>query len=233
MRRAKNIALFALLIAIGAYFVFDLRHYLTLDYLKSSQDAFEHYYRNHPFQSIGFYFGLYVLAAALSLPGVAVLIVAAGAMFDFLLGTIIVSLASTIGATIAFMISRHFLHDWFKKNFRKQFDAINRGFEDGGALYLFSLRLLPGLPYFVTNLGMGVTDMRTWSYCWATLLGLLPGTMVYVNAGTQLADLDSLSDIMSPTTIASFGLLAAFPLVAKGLVRLISKRRAGKKEQRA
>lgn len=222
-----------ILVIIGACFAFDLGRFLDLEWLKSRQAYFQDYYANYPLKSLAIYFGLYVAIASLSLPGAALLTVGAGAMFGFVLGVGIVSFASAIGATIAFLISRYLLRNVAYKRFASSVEKLNRGFEQGGAFYLFSLRLVPALPYFVTNLGMGLTTMRVSTYYWVSQLAMLAGTVVYVNAGTQLAEIKSLQGIMSPGMIASFVLLALFPLIGRFAVSAIGRRRSAKRPQRA
>lgn len=235
MIKHLGIALFVVLTiaAVAAFFALDLSQDRFLDILKSSQDSVENYYRQRPFQSVALYFGIYVIVASLSLPGAAALTIAGGAMFGFVLGTVLVSFASAIGATVAFLISRHVLRDWFRTYFRRQFDAMNRGVEEGGALYLFCLRLVPALPYVVTNMGMGLTTMRVPVYYWTSQLGMLAGTIVYVNAGTRLGELESIQGIMSVGMIASFALLALFPLAARAVSQRLSKRMPSRNEQNA
>lgn len=230
---AKALGAAAIFALIGAYFAFDLGRLLDLAWLKSSQADFRVYYLDHPLKSLALYFALYVAIASLSLPGAALLTVAAGAMFGFVLGVTAVSFASAIGATVAFLSSRYLLRGMAKKRFGKTVQKLNSGFENGGAFYLFSLRLVPALPYFVTNLGMGLTSMRVSTYYWVSQLAMLPGTIVYVNAGTQLAGIDSLEGIMSPGIIASFVLLALFPLIGRFLVTIVGRRWSARKTQRA
>lgn len=223
----------AVIVLIGAYFAFDLGRFLDLEWLKSSQADFQSYYENYPGKSLALYFTLYVAIASLSLPGAALLTVAAGAMFGFVLGVTVVSFASAIGATVAFLMSRYLLRNVATKRFGNTVDKLNHGVESGGAFYLFSLRLVPALPYFVTNLGMGLTNMRVSTYYWVSQLAMLAGTIVYVNAGTHLAEIDSLQGIMSPGIVASFILLALFPLIGRFLVNIVGKRWSARKTQRA
>lgn len=231
-RFAKAFSVVAVLLVIGAYFAFDLGRFLDLAWLKSRQADFQHYYKTEPLESLALYFGLYVTIASLSLPGAALLTVAAGAMFGFAVGVGVVSFASAIGATIAFLISRYLLRNVARKRFGESIEKFNRGVESGGAFYLFSLRLVPALPYFVTNLGMGLTNMRVSTYYWVSQLAMLAGTVVYVNAGTQLAEIDSLQSIMSPGMIASFVLLALFPLIGRFVVTMAGRHWSGKDPQR-
>jgi pyruvate/2-oxoglutarate dehydrogenase complex dihydrolipoamide dehydrogenase (E3) component/uncharacterized membrane protein YdjX (TVP38/TMEM64 family) len=224
MKSAKIIILIALIAAaVAAYFALDLGQYLTLSYLKESQQSFQTYYAEHPCRAVAIYFGLYVLLTALSIPGASVVTLAGGALFGLLNGTLIVSFASAIGATLAFLASRYFLGDWIRQRFRKRFDAIDKGIKDDGVFYLLSLRLLPIFPFFVVNLLMGLTTMRTRTFYWASQLGMLAGTVVYVNAGTQLSQVNTLRDIASLQVIGSFVLLGVFPLIAKKLLDMVKR----------
>ena len=162
--------------------------------------------------------GIYILITALSLPGAAVMTLAGGALLGFWLGTLAASLASTIGATLACFVSRYVLRDWVQGKFGDKLAAINRGIEKEGKFYLFTLRLIPIFPFFVINLVMGLTTISLVTFYWVSQLGMLPGTMVYVNAGKELARIDSLSGILSPGLIFSFVLLGLFPLVVKKLM---------------
>ena len=163
---------------------------------------------------------------ALSLPGATILTLAAGAVFGLGWGTLVVSFASTLGATLAFLASRLLLRDWVQKRFGRQLRAINEGVAKEGAMYLFTLRLIPVVPFFVINLAMGLTSLRAWTYAWVSQLGMLAGTLVYVNAGTQLAQLQSASGILSPGLLGAFVLLGAFPLVASRVLALARARKA-------
>lgn len=214
--QTKRIAIAALIVAtITAYFVFDLGRYLDLSFIQSSQQAFKDRYQAQPLTTIAVYFIVYVLVTTLSLPGAAVMTLAGGALFGLVTGTLIVSFASTAGATLAFLASRYLLRDWVKHRFGKRLEAVDAGIARDGAFYLFTLRMVPLFPFFLVNLLMGLTAMRTWRYVCVSQLGMLAGTIVYVNAGTQLAQIDSLSGILSPGVIGSFLLLGLFPLIAK------------------
>ncbi|WP_269496380.1 FAD-dependent oxidoreductase [Castellaniella sp. S9] len=220
----KKISLLTLLLVIVlAYFVFDLGQYLNLQTLKTQHEAVTAYQASHPAQVIGAYFIVYVVATAISVPGAVLLTLAGGAMFGLLWGTVIVSFASTIGATLAFLMSRFVLRDWVSQRFGQRLVAINRGIDREGHFYLFTLRLVPAFPFFLVNLLFGLTAMKAWTFYWVSQLGMLAGTLVYVNAGTQLAQLDSLSGILSPALLGSFALLGIFPLVAKKIVAAINR----------
>jgi dihydrolipoamide dehydrogenase len=217
------------LLAIGAYFLFNLGQYLSLDYLKSRQQAFQSYYAAHRLVTLITYMGVYVLVTALSVPGAAILTLAGGLMFGLLVGTVVVSFASTIGATLAFLAARFVLRDAVQRRFAQRLRRINEGVEREGAFYLFTLRLIAAVPFFLINLLMGLTRIRTWRFFWVSQLGMLPGTLVYVNAGTQLGRIEALGDIFSPGLIVSLALLGVFPLAAKRVAGYLRARRQRRK----
>ncbi len=221
----KILALVAVVLAIGAFFAFDLGRFLSLDYLKSSQAAFAELYASQPLQVAGVYFLIYVAATALSLPGAAIITLAGGAIFGLWWGTLIVSFASSIGATLALLVSRFVLGSTVEAKFGKRLAEINRGVEKDGAFYLFTLRLIPVVPFFVINLLMGLTKMKARTFYWVSQVGMLAGTVVFVNAGTQLAQIESLQGILSPGLIGSFVLLGVFPLMARKIVEGVKKRK--------
>ncbi|MBI2277073.1 MAG: FAD-dependent oxidoreductase [Dechloromonas sp.] len=207
--------------AIAAFFVFDLGQYLNLQTLKDQQAAIETFQADHPLLTVAGFFVLYIIATALSIPGAALLTLAGGAVFGLLWGTVIVSFASTIGATLAFLISRFLLRDWVSRRFGQRLAAIDDGVRREGGFYLFTLRLVPAFPFFLVNLLLGLTAMKARSFYWVSQLGMLAGTVVYVNTGTQLARLDSLSGILSPGLLGSFALLGIFPLIARRIVEIV------------
>jgi len=200
---------------------YGLSEYLTLGYIKQNQAMFQVYYSENTILSLSIFFIIYVVSTALSLPGATVLTLAAGALFGLVTGTLIVSFASTIGATLAFLSSRFLLRGYVEKKFKKYIDPINQGIEKDGAFYLFTLRLIPIFPFFVINLVMGITKINTLKYFIVSQIGMLAGTIVYVNAGLQLGNIDSLSGILSFKLMGSFALLGIFPLIAKKIVNLI------------
>ncbi len=210
---------------VAAYFAFDLGRWLTLDALKASRDSFAALYETAPLAVIGVYFLIYVAVTALSLPGAVVMTLAGGALFGLWVGLLVVSFASSIGATLAFLASRLLLRDWVQGRFGDRLAAVNAGIAKDGAFYLFTLRLVPLFPFFVINLLMGLTPIKTRTYYWVSQVGMLAGTLVFVNAGTQLAKLDSLSGILSPALLGSFALLGVFPLLAKQLVAIVQARK--------
>ncbi len=224
MPRLLIITLFA--VAIAAWFLFDLGQYLTLDVLKAQQAAIAEGYSANPLLVIALFFLGYIAVTALSLPGAAIMTLAAGAIFGLVTGTIIVSFASSIGATLAFLASRTVLHDWVQARFGDRLKAINEGVARDGAFYLFSLRLVPVFPFFLVNLLMGLTPIRTVTYYWVSQIGMFLGTIVYVNAGTQLARIESLSDIASPALLLSFAALGLLPWVGRGIMNALKRRRA-------
>ncbi|MDP2484675.1 FAD-dependent oxidoreductase [Pseudoalteromonas marina] len=214
--------------AIGAFFHFNLHQLLTLDGLKGSMDQFDQYKAQSPLLVIGGFFLLYVVVTALSLPGAAILTLAAGALFGLVEGLLVASFASTVGATLAFLVSRYLLRDTIKQRFPERLDAIDAGVEKEGGFYLFTLRLVPVFPFFLINLLMGVTAIKSWTFYWVSQIGMLAGTFVFVNAGTQLAQIESLSGILSLDLILSFALLGVFPFIAKGVLNVFKKRRVYK-----
>jgi pyruvate/2-oxoglutarate dehydrogenase complex dihydrolipoamide dehydrogenase (E3) component/uncharacterized membrane protein YdjX (TVP38/TMEM64 family) len=224
MSRKKLLVIAVLVALVAAFFAFDLGRFLSLEQLKQSQAGFASLYAERPALVIGGYFAIYVAVAALSLPGAAVLTLAAGAVFGLVAGTVIVSFASSIGATLALLAARYVLRDSVQARFGKRLAEIDRGVEKEGAFYLFTLRLVPLFPFFLINLLMGLTRMRAWTFYWVSQLGMFAGTIVYVNAGTQLAKIESLRGILSPGLVGSFVLLGVFPLIAKKLVDAVKAR---------
>lgn len=218
------VALIIIAVAVVLY-RFGLADYLSLDALKAQQEEFAGFYARNPVLVIAAFFLIYVISTALSLPGAAVLTLAGGALFGVVEGTIIVSFASTIGATLAFLGSRFLLRDWVQAKFGDKLRSINEGVERDGAFYLFSLRLIPAVPFFVINVAMGLTPMRTFTYYWVSQVGMFLGTVVFVNAGTQLAQIDSLAGIASPGLIGSFVALGLFPWIARWLMGALKRRR--------
>lgn len=210
----------------GALYFFisnNLGAYFALDYLKSQQESFNRYYETHGWQTIGVFMAAYIAVAALSLPGATILTLMAGAMFGAVAGTFIVSFASTVGASCAFLVARFLLRDWVQKKFGPRLTPINQGIERDGRFYLFTLRLVPAFPFFVVNSLMGLTPISLRSFYWVSQIGMLPATFVYVNAGTQLAKIESMGGILSPTLLVSFALLGIFPLIAKKIISLFAK----------
>lgn len=226
-QRSKQVLVLVLIAgAVAAWFAFDLGSLLQFDTLQQRLGDLLDWQRQEPLQAAGLYFLVYVAVTALSVPGAAVMTLAGGALFGFWLGLLLVSFASTLGATLAFLVSRTLLRDWVQTRFKRQLRAVNGGFERDGSFYLFALRLVPLFPFFVINLLMGLLPIATWRYYWVSQLGMLPATAVYVNAGTQLAQLEGAAGILSPALIGSFALLALFPFVARAALRTLTARRA-------
>lgn len=221
----KLIVFIGIFLLITLFFTFDLHHILTLEGIKSRMDEFYHWQRTSPFLVATVFFLIYIAVTALSLPGAAILTLAAGGLFGLTTGLFIVSFASTIGATLAFLVSRYILRDTIERKFSKRLKSINSGIEKDGAFYLFTLRLVPVFPFFLINLLMGLTKIKIRTFYLVSQIGMFAGTVVFVNAGTQLAQLDSLKGILSVNLILSFALLGLFPLIAKALISSINKRR--------
>ena len=221
----KLVLLLAVLVLVALFFAFDLGQYMTLEALRESQGKLAEFKARSPLLLAGGYFLVYLLISALSLPGAAVATLAGGAIFGLVEGTILASFASSIGATLAFLTSRFLLRDTVQARFGDNLKAINEGMAKDGAFYLFTLRLVPLFPFFVINLLMGLTPIRVRTFYWVSQIGMLAGTAVYVNAGTQLANIKSASGIFSPGLIVSFVLLGIFPLLAKAISNWIARRR--------
>lgn len=222
----KALLVLILVGAIAAYFLFDLGEYLSLENFKTRQAEIVAAKDANPLLHVAGFFLLYVAVTGLSIPGAAIMSLVAGALFGLVLGTVIVSFASTIGATLAFLSSRYLLRDWVQSKFGERLRAIDDGLAKDGAFYLFTLRLIPVFPFFVINLLMGLTRISTWTFFWVSQLGMLAATIVFVNAGTQISQLESTAGLLSPTLIGSFAALALFPWVAKGLIAFVNRRRA-------
>jgi len=218
--------LIAVLVAlVAAFFIFDLGRFFSLEYLKSQQAALDQLYTNRPLMVIAVFFFGYIAVTALSLPGAAILTLAAGALFGLLVGTLVVSFASSIGATLAFLVSRYLLRDTIESRFGEKLKTFNQNIEKDGAFYLFTVRLVPVFPFFLVNLVMGLTRLKTGLFYIVSQIGMLAGTLVFVNAGTQLAQIDSLNGILSPKLLLSFALLGIFPLIAKKILDIIKARK--------
>ncbi len=224
--------LLVILALIAVFFIFDLQQYLSLEALKSQQAAIESYRSAHPVLAMIIYALIYVAVTGLSLPGAVVLTLAGGAVFGLFWGVVIVSFASTIGATFSFLAARFLFRDSVQSRFGARLQALNEGIDRDGAFYLFTLRLVPVFPFFMINLAMGLTSLRVWTFYWISQIGMLAGTIVFVNAGTQLAKIESVSGILSPALLGSFVLLGLFPLLAKKIVEMIQTRKVYAKWQK-
>ncbi|MDX8129303.1 FAD-dependent oxidoreductase [Methylomonas sp. OY6] len=223
MKPSRIILLLIMAGLIGLFFSFDLEQYLSLENLKLQQAEIADYRQSNPLMALALYAALYIAVTALSLPGATILTLAGGAVFGLLWGTLIVSFASSIGATLAFLAARFLFRDWVKSRLGSRLQTIDDGVRRDGAVYLFTLRLVPLFPFFMINLAMGLTPIKTRTFYWVSQLGMLAGTLVYVNAGTQLAKIDSLSAILSPALLVSFALLGVFPLAAKKMLEVIQQ----------
>src|SRR5512140_2299650 len=202
MKKGRLVVLVVIVALVVAFFALDLKRYFSLEYFQSQRTAIEGYLQAHPLATAAAFFGIYVLVTGLSLPGAAIMTLVAGALFGLLWGTVIVSFASTLGATLAFLASRFVLRDWVQARFGEKLAPVNEGIAREGAFYLFALRLVPAFPFFVINLVMGLTPIRAWTFSWVSQVGMLAGTIVYVYAGTQLGQFR-----------LSAGLIAAFAIL--------------------
>lgn len=215
-RKAAVILALAAVAAAACYL--DLGSYLTLSHLKESRQHYLALYAEKGLLVIAAYMMLYILVAVLSIPGAVVMTLAGGALFGLWTGTLVVSFASSIGATMACFVSRFLLRDWVRSRFSDRIRGINEGIAREGTFYLFSLRLIPVFPFWLINIAMGLTPIRLFTFYWVSQLGMLPGTIVYVNAGKELAEIESARDILSPDLLGAFALLGVFPLVVKKVV---------------
>jgi uncharacterized membrane protein YdjX (TVP38/TMEM64 family) len=220
---SKKLLIFLVFSLVVLFFVFDLKKYFDLDYVKSQKESLEAYYIAHKAFATFIYFAIYVCVTALSLPGATVLTLIGGAIFGVFQGTILVSFASTTGATLAFLSARFLMRDSIQNQFGDKLETINKGIKEEGAFYLLTLRLIPLVPFFVINLVMGLTKIPTRTFFLVSQIGMLPGTAIYVNAGTQLAKIESLRGIMSAQLLFSFALLGVFPLIAKKIIQSLKK----------
>ncbi|WP_205749355.1 TVP38/TMEM64 family protein [Desulfopila sp. IMCC35008] len=220
----KALIVLAALLVVGVFFYFDLDRFLTLEYIKESQARFQQLYTEHRLSVIAAYMFIYILVTALSLPGAVVMTLAGGGLLGLGVGTLVISFASTIGATLACLVARTLLRDWVQGKFGDKLATINDGIAREGGFYLFTLRLIPIFPFFMINLVMGLTSIRLTTFFWVSQLGMLPGTIVYVNAGKELAKIDSPAGILSPELLFSFVLLGLLPLTMKKLLPLLKKR---------
>ncbi len=225
MSPKKALILVVVLAAAVTFFAFDLGHYLSLDFVKQSQSQFADQFAQKPVTVTLAFFAIYVAITALSLPGAAIMTLAAGAGFGLVLGTIVVSLASTLGATLAMLVARYLLRGPIEARFGRRLVEVNKGIEREGGFYLFTLRLIPAIPFFALNLLMGLTRMKTWTFFWVSQVGMFAGTVAYVYAGTEIAKIDSLGSILSPGLIGAFVLLGIFPLIARKVIDIVKQRK--------
>ena len=220
MQTGKIVLVIVIGLLIAGFFFFDLQHYVTLENLKLQQQRFQALNEQNPFSTKALFFLAYVAVAALSLPGAAIMTLAAGAFFGVVSGSIIVSFASTIGATLAMLAARYLFRDSLQNKYEARLKTINDGIRDEGGFYLFTIRLIPVIPFFVVNLVMGLTKLKTSVFALVSQLGMLPATVIYVNAGHQIAGIDSVKDILSFPIIVSLAVLGIFPLLAKKLISI-------------
>ncbi len=225
MTLKKIFILSLLVLGIITFVAFDLGHFFSLAYIKQSQQNFTGYYQQHPALVTLIFFVVYVAVTALSLPGAAIMTLASGASFGLVWGTVVVSFASTLGATLAMLAARTILRDVIEKRFGRKLVEVNKGVDKEGAFYLFTLRLIPAIPFFALNLLMGLTRMKTWTFYWVSQVGMFAGTVAYVYAGTEIAKIDSLRSVLSPGLLGAFVLLGIFPLVTKKIVNAVKRQK--------
>jgi len=225
MNRRRAAVLAAVVLLIAAFFALGGHRVLTFENVKAQQASLQATFAAHPWQTALAYFGAYIAITGLSLPGAAAMTLLGGAVFGLAWGTLIVSFASSIGATLAFLASRFLLRDWVQGRYGQQLRALNEGFAREGGFYLFTLRLIPAVPFFAINLAMGLVPIRAWTFYWVSQLGMLAGTLVYVNAGRQLGRIESASGILSPGLVGAFVLLGLFPLAAAKVIDAVKARR--------
>ncbi len=219
MTRGRLVVLALLVVAVVLFFATDASHYLELERIRARQVALDAAVAAHPWLSRGAFFLAYALVAALSLPGAALMTLVGGALFGLIGGALLVSFASTLGATGALLLSRYLLRDWVRARFGQRLAAIDRGVTQDGARYLFALRLVPLFPFFLVNLAMGLTALPVRTFWWVSQLGMLPGTLAYVNAGRELGALGSTDDLLSPGLVGAFMLLGLLPLLSRKLLQ--------------
>ena len=220
----KKVVLFTLFITfVTSFFLFDFYQYLNLAYVKSQQQIINDYYSLNPVKTGLIFFISYVLITGISLPGAGIMTLAGGAIFGFIWGTLLVSFGSVFGATIAFLITRYLFHDYVQENFGKYLKPINNGIKKEGDLYLFTIRIVPIFPFFIVNILMALTPIKTLNFSLVSQIAMLIPTMVFVNAGTQLAHIASPRDVLSPELIVSFVLLGFFPYIGKRILSIIKK----------
>jgi uncharacterized membrane protein YdjX (TVP38/TMEM64 family) len=224
MNKKKVALIIIFIITIGLFFTLDVGQYLNLGYIKSQQEAINDYYAVNPVKTGLIFFISYILITGISLPGAGIMTLAGGAIFGLVWGTILVSFGSVFGATMAFLIARYLFHDYIQKKFSKQLEPINRGIRKEGDLYLFTIRFIPIFPFFIVNTLMALTPIKTLNFALVSQIGMLIPTIIFVNAGTQLAKIESPGDVLSPELILSFVLLGLFPLLGKKIIVFIRRK---------
>ncbi len=225
MNNKKSALVILFIVVIALFLSLDIGQYLDLAYVKSQQDALDNYYALNPIRTGLIFFISYILVTGVSLPGAGIMTLAAGAIFGVVWGTILVSFGSVFGATIAFLIARYLFHDYVQHKFSHRLERINKGIREEGDLYLFTIRFVPIFPFFIVNNLMALTPIKTLNFAVVSQIGMLLPTIIFVNAGTQLAKIESPSDVLSPELIFSFALLGLFPLIAKKTLIYIRKKK--------
>jgi len=213
------LVLLILLTGFVSFYAFGWHEQFAFAQIRDNVSAFKKKVDDDLFASALIFFLVYAAITAFSLPVASILTLLAGAIFDFWLGTSVVLLAATVGATLAFLSSRFLFHDWVQAKLGARLETFNRGIENDGAFYLFSLRLVPLFPFWLVNLAMGLTPIRTWTYFWVSLAGMLPGTLLYINVGKQLSELQDLSGLISPAFLVSLAVLGLAPLLFRMVLR--------------
>ena len=211
--KKKIVLLLLMVVAVALFFVFDLGQYLSLESLKSNRDQLRAFYDANAVTMVAAFIGVYIVTVALSLPGATILTLCAGAIFGSVTGTLVVNVGATIGAMLAFLVARFLLRDWVEKKFGAKLKPFNDGFSKNAINYILFLRLVPLFPFFLVNLVSGLTQIRLPVYFFGTMFGILPGTFVYANAGSNLASINQLSDIASLEVLGAFALLGLFALI--------------------
>lgn len=222
------VLLLALTVLIALFFAFDLPSLLTLQFFAATRESITAYEAENPWLTAIAFFLIYVVVAGASIPGAGLLTLVAGALFGFVQGVLIVSFASALGATTAFSIARHLFRDAVRARFGKHLAVIDRGIEEEGAYYLFAMRLVPAIPFFVINLAMALTPLSTWRFHWVSQIGLFFSTIVFVNAGAELGRIESVRDSLSPALWISLAALGLFPLIAKKILDAVKARRVSR-----
>jgi len=220
----KGVLLLIGVCVVTVFVSFDLHHFLTIEYLRQSENSLRQFQDHHPYLLILLYFASYLVIASFALPGALVATLAGGFLFGLAKGVVLVSFASTIGATAAFLVARYVLRDWIQKRYGGKLHVINEGIENEGGFYLFTMRLIPVFPFFLINVVMGLTRMKVTTFYWVSQLGMFPATLVFVNAGKELGKIESLSGIVSPGLIASFAALGLLPLAARKAVDYLRRK---------
>jgi len=225
MNNKKIVLVIVFIIFVALFFSLDIAQYLDLAYIKSKQSAIDDYYSLNPVRTGLIFFVSYIVITGVSLPGAGILTLAGGAIFGVVWGSILVSFASVFGATMAFLVARYLFHDYVQTKFKKQLEPINHGIRKEGNLYLFTIRFVPIFPFFIVNNLMALTPIKTINFALVSQIGMLIPTIIFVNAGTQLAKIESPGDVLSPELILSFALLGIFPLAAKKILIYVRKKR--------